>query len=441
MSARKVLSFFWPHPPREDETGNDYYQRIAEITSTKIGTVKMRLSRALTQLGYPHGARGVNQLRKIITGRADPPPGNEKKEWRSTPEGASIEYQGRQSITSEEEAIAFFDIDIDKWQIREMQHRAWDVTNSKGITYTNYYTSVKLQPRQRTIEQIKAQLRECIDPVSILPPPAKRNNRNGVVLEIMITDLHMGKLGFNPNTLEFNWSPQQAADIYLQAISYFIDQVDQEVSYILLPTGNDLLNINSDLNQTKRGTPQMAPDFFQRLFTFTRKMVFSTVENLVKHVAPVHVILVPGNHDEDAVFSLGESLISRFEMSKHVHIDNTPILRKWHRFGANLIGWDHGDRFSFKDAYKAVSQDRPQDFGDTKYRYLHLGHLHKNARSEYWHGNTKEEINGIEVEICPALTPTDAWHYKNLYIGNLRRAKAFVYDREMGKIQEIYFNL
>lgn len=435
MNADKWLDKFAEIPPKAEETANSYYARVAIAWDLSPGAVKTKVSRMLTLLGFQAGDRGFPRLKKELIQSQNIP---EKKSYKETADGASIEYEGRQSITSEEQAIAFFQIDTERWVVRELQHRSWDVTTKSGSVYTNYYTSVKLAPRKKTFEQIKRQLREAVPRINL---KVKHRSVKGLVCEMMITDLHMGKMGFDPETMEFMWSPEQATEVYYNAINHFVNNCPDKIAYILLPTGNDLLNINSDTNTTKRGTPQMTGEFFQRLFTFTRKMVSHTIDTLVSQVAPVHVKMIPGNHDEDAVFHLGDALLARYESQPHIHIDNELIRRKWHRFGQNLIGWDHGHNFRFNEAYKAVSQDCPRDFGETKYRYFRLGHLHKNMRSETWQGKTLDEINGVEVEICPALTPTDAWHYKNLYIGNIRRAKSFFYDEQYGKVQEVYYNL
>lgn len=435
MDAKKWLSKFAEIPPYAEETANNYYARVARSWQLTPGGVKTKLFRMLTLLGFKPGDRGFSRLKKELDSNEAIP---EKKSYKETADGAAIEYEGRQSITSEAQAIEFFKIDTERWVVRELQHRSWDVTTKSGNVYTNYYTAVKLAPRKKTFEEIKNQLREAVPKLNL-----KVNHRSfkGLVCEMMITDLHMGKMGFDPETMEFMWSPEQAAQVYYDAINHFVNSCPDKIAYILLPTGNDLLNINNDTNTTKRGTPQMTGEFFQRLFTFTRKMVSLTIDTLVTQVAPVRVKMIPGNHDEDAVFHLGEALSERYAQQAHVDIDNQLIRRKWEHFGQNLIGWDHGHNFKFAQAYKAVSQDNPRAFGDTKYRYLRLGHLHKNMRSETWQGKTLDELNGIEVEICPALTPTDAWHYKNLYIGNIRRAKSFFYDKDYGKVQEVYYNL
>lgn len=205
------------------------------------------------------------------------------------------------------------------------------------------------------------------------------------------------------------------------------------------PNGNDFLNIDNSGNTTTAGTPQMAPNFWESLFKYGKDLVIATVEKLSK-MAHVHVIMVRGNHDFSSVFTMGEVLVERFRDDPNVTVVNN-LGRTYHRFGKCLIGYDHGNRIKKQDAYKAISLDRPIDFGETKYRAFHLGHLHKNSKKKVFDLEGKDEFNGVEVEICPSLCATDRWHSDNLYIGNIRRSKCFVWHKEHGLITEVYFNL
>jgi hypothetical protein len=52
-----------------------------------------------------------------------------------------------------------------------------------------------------------------------------------------------------------------------------------------------------------------------------------------------------------------------------------------------------------------------------------------------------DEICGLEIETCPSLKPTDLWHDKNSFIGNMRRATAFIHHKEQGMIHQLFHNL
>lgn len=358
------------------------------------------------------------------------PTNDERTRWDERTDSATVEGKADAPITSKEQAIEFFNVDTGKWYVDRYVCNSW----------ADYF-QVKLYLKRKETDwrTFKDELRQSIKPVKI--NAHRGGKRRKYAVEIHVTDLHLGKVGFDIENLRHNWTIEQAGDIYRAVIADALARIPaDQIDHFILPTGNDLLNINSPKNQTVRGTPQMTTQFFQNLFLFTRRLVAESVINLAQ-VAPVYLYMVPGNHDGEAVFSMGEALAAQFEGSKGVYVDNTPILRKYHQFGKCFIGFSHGDKIKARDLHNAMSNDRPREFGESKYRFYHVGHLHKNAKRKRLDLAVKDEHHGVEVEICPSLSPTDEWHYQNLYVGNMRRSKTFVYDREKGLVQEFYFNL
>jgi hypothetical protein len=99
------------------------------------------------------------------------------------------------------------------------------------------------------------------------------------------------------------------------------------------------------------------------------------------------------------------------------------------------------DLIKKSDIFKTMTLDEPELFARCKYKAFQVGHLHKNKINKVIDLEFKDEIHGIDVEICPSLSPVDQWHHENLYIGNIRRSKGFVRHKEHGLIKELYYNL
>ena len=59
------------------------------------------------------------------------------------------------------------------------------------------------------------------------------------------------------------------------------------------------------------------------------------------------------------------------------------------------------------------------------------GHTHRKGEISFI--STDEDL-GIDIKICPSLSKTDKWHYENGYIGNKRRAVAFLYSKDLGEL-------
>jgi hypothetical protein len=62
---------------------------------------------------------------------------------------------------------------------------------------------------------------------------------------------------------------------------------------------------------------------------------------------------------------------------------------------------------------------------------MRVGHFHKKKQIRHINTDTHQ---GIQVDVIPSLSATDAWHYENGYIGNQRAAEVAVWDREAGLI-------
>jgi len=51
------------------------------------------------------------------------------------------------------------------------------------------------------------------------------------------------------------------------------------------------------------------------------------------------------------------------------------------------------------------------------------------------------EMQGVKVEWLPSLSASDAWHKKRGYVNNTRGVVSSIFDKEMGLVNRIYFNL
>lgn len=255
-------------------------------------------------------------------------------------------------------------------------------------------------------------------------------------LEVMLTDHHFGKIpfGYKPE----DWSLETAKKEYLGAVEYHLSKAPAGVDTLILPIGNDLLHINSNTGSTKKGTPMEYRENYHRMYQFVRDVVAGSVIGLSERFN-IKVIVVPGNHDEDACYRLGDYLQGLFAGSSRVTVNNTGHDRKYFAWGDSLILYTHGEKVKPEKLHDAFSVDVPLLNSQARYRYAHIGHLHKNMKQETWRRTVKDEYLGTEVEICPSLSPTDNWHFDNMYTGNQRRSKSFLYATAGGKVAEWYY--
>lgn len=94
-------------------------------------------------------------------------------------------YRGNKSITTLDEAIAFFEVDTDKWEVHSWTANSWDTGES-----TNYQVKLKLVPRQNvsgySIEELMDSYQDVIQEFK---PRLVQGSGTGV---LVIADMHVG---------------------------------------------------------------------------------------------------------------------------------------------------------------------------------------------------------------------------------------------------------
>jgi hypothetical protein len=247
------------------------------------------------------------------------------------------------------------------------------------------------------------------------------------LLELGVVDVHVGKLSWAEEVGQ-DYDVQLAETAFVEAVEDLLRKASGfPVEQIILLIGNDLFHVDNLLRTTTGGTPQDADSRYAKMFRRGRRMQSWALRRAAE-IAPVVGKIIPGNHDRQSTFCLGEVLGAEFADHPNVTIDNSPNLRKYHRYGTNLLGWTHGSEEKHNDLPLIMAQERPQDWAETTHREFHLGHLHKAKETRYVAGDS---FNGVRVRILPALTATDAWHYSKGY-SDRRCAEAYLFNHDTG---------
>lgn len=256
------------------------------------------------------------------------------------------------------------------------------------------------------------------------------------MLELAVFDLHIGKLAWSEETGE-DYDMQIAIKRYKDAIRELISRVDMDtIDRILLPIGNDMINVDSKSNMTTSGTPQSCDSRFAKMFRAAKTLMIDTITEL-SSLKIVDVVIIPGNHDEVSMFTLGEVLDAWFHNNQNVKVYNSPNLRKYYAYGSCMIMFTHGDKEKHSDLGMIAATEQPSMWACTKYREVHLGHLHKSKSMSYL---GVDEYQGFKVRILPSLSGTDAWHASKGYISQ-KSAQAFVWNKDKGLISNHFYNV
>ena len=382
------------------------------------------------------------QIRKVARTLRAKNPDNEPKEkevlnFQECKDSAIVTAENCTRVKSLDDLLSACNVDLDDWEVDKYDIGTYEVTgfdnDRKPVTITMFRTKAflkKIKP-ELNLEEIKQSLMEDLRDLSPKVSKIKRkrpDDRNDLhLLEISAFDLHLGKIGIKGDEYSLEIAEKRLLDaidhLLYRAQGYYIDK-------ILFIVGHDLLNSDKDwpIPATTRGTPQFNSEYHINMYRCGRKLMIKAI-NILAEVADVHVMVVPGNHDRESVMHIGDTLELYYENNKNIKVDNKDCLMKAIPYGNNLIISDHGDGPKVNDLPGIISQRFKNLWSDTVYVEIHRGHYHTNKATKL---QAIEELNGITVRNLSSMSATDYWHDSKGFIGNIKKAQAFIYSRENG---------
>lgn len=338
------------------------------------------------------------------------------------------------NIHTLEKLIEYCQVDLSVWEVDKFTVNKWEMASVEKGHEQLFQVKAHLKKRveivaiKDEIAALKAEAKKDAKKYPALPKPPK----TGYVLEISIPDLHVGKLAWATETGWEHYDVKIAEGLFEEALETLLQRTSAfKFEKVVFVVGNDLFHVDGKTNLTTAGTPQDVDGRYQKSFIKVRAMITRAIERL-RMVAPVDVVLVPGNHDNLSVWHLGDSLECAFALCNDVQIDNTPRLRKYRQFGKVMLMWTHGDKGKLLDYPLVMATEEPAMFGSSSFRESHTGHKHQTKT---------QEVHGVRVRISPALCPPDAWHSEHQFVGNQRSAEAFVWHKDDGLVSLAYFNV
>ena len=345
------------------------------------------------------------------------------------------------NITSLEAALSYSKVDLTEWEVERHVINSWEVTISgkrssskKDKTYTNYQVKVWLKRRQPTaaenaVEQFRKLVAAHVPKKFIRPPRIKSG---GYLYELGITDIHLGKLAHSGETGWRNYDSKIAAADYRTATDALLARAPHGTEEVLIILGNDQFNADNAASTTTAGTPQDCDGRFSKVYRLGVNLSIEAIEKAL-HIAPVRVVIVPGNHDHLTAWHLGEVLRAYFRNNKHVTVENEATPRKYVHFGTNLLGFTHGDRKSeLKALPNLMAREMRHVWNTVRHTEWHVGHFHSQKLIE---------VAGVVVRTLSALCPPEAWHSENGYVGSREGAQGFAFHRTRGLEETFCHNI
>ena len=387
----------------------------------------------------------------------DPIPNNKPASFQHNSDAGVLESVGEDAKTLEE-LLEVCKVDLNEWRVDKYLVNKWatarknktvnltyndgsatgSVDDKGGMTIHPIFQIKAWLVRKKEVSDYKLMLDKFIADAEKFAPTnfivESVSIENNKLLEISIPDTHLGRLVWGKEVAGDDYDTKLAPELYKQAIDSLLDKAKNfGVNKILLPIGNDFFNSNNAEGTTVHGTPQSQNEDsrWPKVFTAGCDLLSSTIEKLAQNFQ-IEVKIIPGNHDYEKSYYLGEYLRAWFRNHPKVIIDNSPTQRKYFRFGETLLGFTHGDNEKHDKLPLIMANEQKQNWALSSVKEWHIGHYHHLEVNEY---------NGVRVRTLSSLVPADQWHASKGYIGALRSAQAFLYDEKQGLIAIFYHNI
>jgi hypothetical protein len=245
-------------------------------------------------------------------------------------------------------------------------------------------------------------------------------------------DVHIGALMWDDETGDRNWNLKDAKNTFRSGIDYLVSNSPDTDIGIVCDLG-DLTEIDDFKNMTPHSGNILDVDsrYSKILQTAFECMVYFVEKALEKH-NEVHFINISGNHDITTGHAVRAFVRAWFRNNDRVVVDDSPMDIKYFCFGSTLLGFAHGDGLKMKDCGETMAHDNVDVWSETKERYFHFGHSHKDAV--------------VDGKLCKAeshrnIAPLNHWASHKGFRRNAGTMKSITYCDRFGEISRSTYNV
>lgn len=228
---------------------------------------------------------------------------------------------------------------------------------------------------------------------------------NDVVPWIQIGDAHIGMLAHEAEAgADFNVDIAERE--MCAAFKLVIDQI-QPCERIVI---NDLGDRDHFENTEKLTAKSRVPLDGQRprlMIRTSSKVMRFVIDLALTKARFVDVIINQGNHSRFGDLYMNELLTVAYAPCGRVNVIDNEGVFIGYRMGKTLVMTHHSDRCPIERLADVMMSDFKQDFAETDFHYIDIGHIH--------HKLAAKERNGIVIESWNTLARGDKWHRESGY--------------------------
>jgi hypothetical protein len=351
-----------------------------------------------------------------------------KSDGSATFEGI-IELMEGEPITPEI-IMEAHNLDSDKFDVVTYKSNFWQTQAKQGKKLLLYQSKITVRPKLKqdiTFEDIDRYFETKNYSKDKLPIECIQYDSDGEILDIKISDLHVGLMSWREETGE-DYDLKIVKQRFLMCINDIVNRCQgRKFKRVILTSLGDILHVDNDSNTTTKGTVQQVDGRMAKITQCAEDILIDGITLLGK-IAPVEYIYTEGNHDRVCGYMLARSVSNAFRNDNNVTFDIKPNPVKYRRFGVTLVLYHHGD------APKKNIAEMPMNFARkeisfAKYIEVNLGHFHDQE---------VKTINGARVRYFPTICSSSSWEHQQLY-GSSMRAMVCDIRNEVTGLRETWY--
>ena len=259
-------------------------------------------------------------------------------------------------------------------------------------------------PDQEKFDEFVAATLETVPKYDCPDPPKDR--KSDIIPWVQIGDAHLGMLAHEAET-GANFDLKIAERELCEAISLLIEETGEHDRCVINDLG-DFTHYENMKGETEASGHRLDYDGrFPKMISVYKRVMDFIVERALEKFNKVDVIINQGNHSRTNDIWMRHYIEGRYGHTGRVTaLDNSNVFIAY-RMGKTLVMTHHSDKCKPDKLANVMAEDYSQDWGETEYRYIDIGHIH--------HKMTSKEHPGVMIESFNILANRDLYAHDNGY--------------------------
>ncbi len=257
-----------------------------------------------------------------------------------------------------------------------------------------------------------------------LPPPAYADA--DLLNAVFLPDWHMGLHAWGRET-GADYDTRIAANVLAKATGALIPRLPPASVGVIVAPG-DVLHANDARNVTPRSGHRLDVDGrMVKVMEVAAASLMAAVDLMREHHERVEVVILAGNHDEEAALMLALALRLYYAREDRVTVHDGPGLWWMREHGACMIVSTHGHQIKQAAMGPYIANEFAETWGRTKHRYAFSGHIHHERAREF---------PGLMCEALRPITARDA--YAAGAYQSQREISGMTFHATRGRVSRLY---